>query len=365
MILLSFELIALKQFPSTTERFDEKAIPILEFVSADEDLFRVHYYMERPFDLSHVIGSHGKSTFILYNLSVVTGGTTIWPRELGQYLFLAGQQRSSKLWGILNVKYIISDGQANIENTKLLRVFKPCQHCMEDFEKHTHVYENEDYLPRAFLVNHSILVLGNTNSVRNSIYSLLFDKNFDTRKSVIIRSNKNIDDLSLEYIQQFDIVILTSEISQSGLKLLKNYFDSGGTLLPDIFNNKGSITQEDLKNIFDKINTNFSVLGISEYSSERIVIELNGQKGFLVLSEMFSNFPGWSAKINDKSTEILGANGIISSIYLDGEKGKLTLEYKPKSFIKGAIISSAAFLIISLYLLFILYKRIKNKKRVK
>lgn len=363
MILLSFELIALKDFPATIERSDEKPIPILEFVSADNDLFRVHSYMERPFDLSHVVGSHGKSTFILYNLSVITGGTTIWPRDLGQYLFLAGQQKSAKLWGILNVKYIISEGEANIGNTKLLKEFEPCQHCMEDFRK-THVYENLDYLPKAYIPYQSILLLGNPASIRNAIYPLLFDKNFDPKKSVIIQNNKDLNELSQEYILKFDVVILTSEIPQSGIPVLKSYADSGGIILPDIFSNKGSITEEDIKNIFDNINMNFSALDISEYSSEKIAIELNGQKGFLVLSEMFSNFPGWVAKINGKETDILNANGIVSSIYLNGETGNLTLEYKPKSFIKGLIISSIAFIIILLYFSFILYKSFSAKPKV-
>jgi len=44
LILLSVELMAIKDFPQTSERVNEKNIEILDFIAEDRDLFRVHFF---------------------------------------------------------------------------------------------------------------------------------------------------------------------------------------------------------------------------------------------------------------------------------------------------------------------------------
>jgi uncharacterized membrane protein YfhO len=79
-----------------------------------------------------------------------------------------------------------------------------------------------------------------------------------------------------------------------------------------------------------------------------------------VLSERFAHSPGWKATINEKELKIYKADNVISSVFLQGEKGTLVFRYDPDSFKKGKIITSITILILIIYLLYIAYSKIKK-----
>ena len=113
--------------------------------------------------------------------------------------------------------------------------------------------------------------------------------------------------------------------------------------------------------IFNKTKCNYTEINIDEYLNNKVVLDLNGEKEWLVASERFANFPGWRASINGKNIEMLKANNVITAVYLDGEKGRLVFEYKPNLFIMGKLISSLAFVVIIIYFgIFIYTTKIKS-----
>ena len=133
------------------------------------------------------------------------------------------------------------------------------------------------------------------------------------------------------------------------MPLLKAYADSGGILLPDVLNGKTGISNEDLENLFNKFNGNYSTIEIIQYLNNKISLNLKNKSGLLVLSERYAYFPGWKATSSKGESEILKANNVISSVYLDGGIDSITFEYKPKSFKYGAIVSAVSFIILILF----------------
>ena len=95
-------------------------------------------------------------------------------------------------------------------------------------------------------------------------------------------------------------------------------------------------------------------------TSDKATVKLNAESGFLVLSEQYSQYPGWKAAINNEEVQIFKANNIISAVYIDNGRGTLTFEYKPDSFKYGAWISSISFLILIIFFSIKLIYR-KNK----
>ena len=77
----------------------------------------------------------------------------------------------------------------------------------------------------------------------------------------------------------------------------------------------------------------------------------------MVLSEKFSVFPGWTAKEDDAKKEILNADGMISSVYMDKPVNNIIFEYKPKSYIFGRNITIATIVLLMIYFGCILFKK--------
>lgn len=352
--LLIIELVVFASFPAAELTAKNKNIELLNAIQ-DPELFRVHYFQTSSFDLSHVIGAHGKSSFILYDLGEITGGGTIWPRDLGQYLFLAGQQQSTRLWGLLNVKYITSTGPAQIPNTELVWNGSVCSHCAPDFreKKVTHLYQNKDYLPRAYAVENAILVLGENQDL---VFSLLLHPLFNPQDTVVISS----PNLGWNSLSEYDSVVLSTNPSPSHMQQLQNYHDQGGVVLPNIFESRNSISEEEIESLLNTPKT-LSPVEILSFKANEILLNVENP-GFVVLSEMFTLFPGWEAEINGKKVPLLKANGIITSVVVD-EPGELRLSYHPLGFKRGFVISSLTFLVFVFLFSYLFYrKRLRKEK---
>lgn len=100
---------------------------------------------------------------------------------------------------------------------------------------------------------------------------------------------------------------------------------------------------------------NDTAMPITYYSPNKVIIELNGEVGTMILSEKYAMFPGWTAKINGKEKELQRWK-VLTLIDLKGEQGDLIIKYMPKSFFYGAIISGLTFMIVMGFLLMLLLR---------
>jgi len=358
LLVLGLELIVFKDFHQTTPTSYNKNIELLDFIAQDDEVSRVHYYFNADFGLGHVVGSHGKSSVVLLDKGIITGGGTIWPRNIGQFLFTAGQQQSTVLWGLLNVKYIISDGPAKLGDAELVKIVEPCEVCTADLVHHTHVYENPWFLPRSYVVNNGILVLGEN---QNTIFSLLLHQSFNPKNTVII-SGKDIKEYNPNELRKYKAVILNRNLDQNDMAKLKTYADAGGIVVPDIFAQKTSISNEDLENIlFDNESNEIHKTEFKIYTANKVEMDIESNKKFLVMSETYAHFPGWTATLDGQNVEVLKANAAITAIALNGKNGEVVFEYTSAPFRKGMFISLITLIILLSYFGYGMYRKRKKK----
>jgi len=334
---------------------------IMQAISKQPGIFRAHIYETRGIDwgLEYYTATLGIQT--------IYGYETAWdPRYLNEYLSVANQQ-PAKFWGIMNLKYLTARNEINLSGFKFIQKYENCTKCfqIEQTKKGygPYLYENELFLPRAYIVNNSILIVGEKDQVTQTTYALMLNPNFKPYNTVIIMGKESINDYQQKDLGKYSAIFLTpGSIDQNSVFKLQQYVDSGRILLPDITKNKNTVSEDDINNLLASFKDDLNEIDDKDvimHTFDKREIITNGEKGFLVLSERFSMFPGWWAKTNEgKNLEILRVDGAITSVYLDGEQSAI-FEYKPRSFVVGTWITIIALISLSVY--FIIY--FKKRKR--
>lgn len=353
-VLLIIELVLLQSFPKSDYVTRPNDIPAVNEISKDNNDFRIATY-----SLSTPIGASGYNFYTQLNIQAIKGGGGIWMNDYVQYLAIAQQLAPSKMFGILNGKYIISDKEINDSKLLLKGKFEECTDCPIWEVYGPYLYENKNAIPRAFIVNNSILVLGNNNDRREFSYNFIIS-DLDPLSTVFIQDKNSIKDYDVEELAKFDsIILLRGSVTQEDTLKLQQYVDKGGKIFPDLLKGENSISKESISDTL-KSDSTFKELEIRKISVNEYSIRLNGEKGWLVLSERFAHFPGWKATINEKELKLYKADNVISAVYLDDQKGELKFKYNPDSFRKGSIITATTFLILIVCLFYIAYSRIKK-----
>lgn len=355
IVFLVVELIALQPLPASTEVTKPEDIPILKEISKDESNFRIANYA-----LSTPIGAAGYNYYTQLGIPSIKGGGGIWMNDYVEYLSIAQQAAPSKMFGILNGKYIVSDRKIDDMGLSLKQEFQECRECSIWEVYGPYLYENMMYAPQAFIVSNAALLLGNDRDAAGLSYRLTIE-NFDPSSTVLIHDKNSVSAYSIDDLEKFNsIILLTGSAAQNDAPKLQKYSEKG-KILPNVLEGENSISADSLANALSSNSAGKEVelkqVSVNEYS-----VDLNGERGWLVLSERFAHFPGWSAKINGKSLKLYKADMVISAVYLDGEKGKLAFKYYPDSFRKGKIITLITVLILLAYGFYIAYSTIKMKK---
>jgi len=265
----------------------------------------------------------------------------------------------------LNAKYIVSDTKLEASNMTLVKKFSECKECAVGNAFGPYLYKNDLFLPRYYMVQKGILVVGDASLVKEVVYSIML-QDWDPKSAVLIEGTK-INDYDLDFLKEFSVILLVKDsVDQNSIEKLRGFSSQGGVIVPDILNGQNSVSNEDISLILKKTTTGYKEINIDEYSNNKVVLDLNEERGWLVASERFAHFPGWAASINGKDIKMLKADNAISALHLNGEKGKLVFDYKPNSYRKGRLISLLAFTIIIIYFSYFVYKKMhksgdKNK----
>ncbi|MBI2658932.1 hypothetical protein HYX05_02400 [Candidatus Woesearchaeota archaeon] len=351
VFLILLELLFLQDIPKGIKVTEPDEIKLLDYISKDNSMLRTINLAQKD-----IIGSAGYNYYAQKGISEVKGGGGIWVNDYVAFVGIAQQSLNSKMLSVLNVKYIVSDKMLEADNLSLVGKFNECRECPVGNAFGPYLFKNERFLPRYHVVPNAILVVGSNLQVKQLIYNLMF-LNWEPKNAVMIEGT-NINDYSVDFLEKFKIIfLLRDSVDQNGIGKLREYVNKGGTIVPDILNGKNSISDEEITAMFSKIAGSYKEINISEYSNNKVALNLDGETGWLVLAERFAYFPGWSAKINGRDVKVLNSDNVISSLYLDGEKGTLTFEYKPDSYRRGKLASSLAVVAIAIYLGRLIYKK--------
>tara|TARA_Y100000310_G_scaffold36378_1_gene34269 strand:+ start:67 stop:2460 length:2394 start_codon:yes stop_codon:yes gene_type:complete len=345
---------------------------ILQYLSKQPGIFRIQTWETRGIDWATDFYNIPLKLEHIYRYD-----STWYVPYMNIYLGLANSH-PSKLWGILNVKYITSTKEMDditateeidVSGFKLIKKFENCSVCFPKVEPlkkawGPYLYENEESLPRAFIASNSILVVGEWKSATEAIYGLILDGNLSSSSTVIIRGKRRINDYSLQELKRYTVVILErGSVDQNSRFTLEDYVNSGGILIPDITKNKNTISEEEVARLWNSLNNNTLIQipdeDIIMHNFDKREIKLNKKyEGFLVISEKFSVFPGWTALADGNTKQILNTNAMISSVYLEGNENNIIFEYKPISYTIGLYITLITLILIIGYFS---YKKIKAK----
>src|SRR3989338_8041712 len=280
ILILLFELVLLQKVPQSTKVINPGEIGVLKQMGTDDSMFRTINA-----GLSTLIGATGYNYYAQYGISEIKGGSGIWFNDYLEYLSVA-QNAPAKLWSVLNNKYVIIDKKTEIENLKLIERFEPCKECTIWEAFGPYLYENELFLPRYYLAPNSVLVAGNNELVRQLTYGLMLES-WNPNSSVIIEGTK-INDYDAEFLKRFQIILLVRDsVDDNSISILREYASQGGILVPDILNGQTSVSTSEMESVFNRTTGRSEELNVKKYSNNGVIIELNGQKGWLVASERF------------------------------------------------------------------------------
>ncbi|MEK6808495.1 MAG: hypothetical protein AABY14_02310, partial [Nanoarchaeota archaeon] len=323
-------------------------------------IFRYHDYESFGIDWGT------QFAYIPLNISNIYGYLTAWqPEYMNMYLSVANNA-PAKFWGILNVKYLTSTQERNISGFRFVNKYMKCEDCYKtkDIQKvfGPYLYENDEFLPRAYFVDNSILVVGKEEQKRQVIYSLMLDQGFKPYNTVIISGREMINHYSIDELKRYNAIFLTANsIDQNSGFLLKSYVDSGGKLLPNIINGKNQITNEDILELLNSFNGTLHQIPDADYIThnfDKYELKLKeNYQGWIVLSEKFSMFPGWRVKSGNNELVLERADSVISTIYVDADVESITFEYKPKSYILGRNITILTIILLLGYFGVFVYRR--------
>ncbi|GEM_PF-1192165 len=305
-------------------------------------------------------------------LENIYGYDTQWlPSYLNGYLSVANNA-PAKMWGVLNVKYLTSRQPVNISGFRLVSKFSACAICFPEepvIQKAwgPYLYENERFMPRAWLAGSAILVVGNDEPARNIIYSLMLDSNFDPAKVVIVKGREKVDMYSLDELKHYRAIVLSGgSVSEGNQELIRQYSGSGGILLPDIVHGKTAADQSDVDRMFEAVNGSYRAISDADIDvksfSKKSVNTGKSPGRFLVLSERYAFFPGWKARgENGNAYGLLQAYNAITAVYIDSPEGIVSFEYMPMSFVVGSVITALSLLALFGYFACLVIVRTRRK----
>lgn len=277
---------AQKYLPFSPKELLFPKTPIIEFLlkqkEKSQDPFRT--------EINDVIP---QNMLMPYGLETTSGYDTLLPRRMGEFLWLLGAGKISEkisrvqlidnyrswLFPLLNTKYVLAKKMSSQEISSRRElpssVFQNKRFRLVFEDRTVQVYEDTQFLPRAFWIHDYV--------VANQEYFKTFLPNkFDFSQKVILEK-------PIEFV-------------------------------PPLVPAKANLVRW------------------KEYLPGKLILEVESdQPGLIFLSQNF--FPGWQVFVDDRKTEIYRANYTFQAILVGEGRHLLTLQYQPKTFLYGGLVS--------------------------
>jgi hypothetical protein len=232
--------------------------------------------------------------------------TQVWGNEKGPGLvedlfykkgdWLMARPGFGRLLSLHNVRYLIVSKQFQHDGFELLGVYG----------SDAYLYENQNFLPRAFVVPGVRLVLDTAAAL-----DAMVAPDFDPEREVVLLAGEGQD-----------------------------------TILPG-----ESSSPSDPADFVASVETTL-------YQPSRVVIDAKtNQPGFLVLSDLY--YPGWEATVDGERVPIYEANASVRAVPLEAGAHTVEFRFKPKPLLYGALLSLISLIsMASALVLAVVWKRV-------
>jgi len=317
---------------------------LLQNISVDDDYYRLHLYGE------DFVGLSMAKYAVPYGIRLLDWTTSnIWFNDYIQFTIIAGQQNSAKLWGMANVKYIVSRDEVNLPELEFINKFEECEVC--DL-KGSYLYRNTLFLPEAYIAKNRVLIIGDEAGNFGNSYALILDATFNASRTAIV----NMPNLPADFEDYGLLLFASGSISQGEVQALNNYVSDGGIVEPRIHEGINQVNYESIRSFLAE-STPITEAKVLTFQPTKVEIRAT-DSGLLVISEKFYKFNEWKASINGKGVEKLTTNMISTGVFVN--KGDvITFEYVPKTFYYGLAITIIT--IIAAFSLIVFERKLKHK----
>ncbi|MCH8214773.1 MAG: aminotransferase class V-fold PLP-dependent enzyme, partial [Proteobacteria bacterium] len=89
--------------------------------------------------------------------------------------------------------------------------------------------------------------------------------------------------------------------------------------------------------------TGFAPARVIHYEAERVVVDLPGRDGYLVLAD--THAPGWHARVDGVDRDILLANHVFRAVPVTAGETRVEFDYRPRAVVVGTWLSGVAVLV--------------------
>ncbi len=374
LIFINLGIFGYTPYPGpfdTWRNFDKVAEnnEILQYIAKQPGIFRIQTWETHGIDWGTNYFNNRLELEHIYSFD------SLWYVPYFNIYLSVANSNPAKLWGILNVKYLTSIDPLNVSGFKFVQKFKDCtaETCYqtEDANKRNlqkaygpYLYENTEFLPRAYFVDNAVLVIGDSDSELQLAYTLITSSEFNPKNTVIISKIGRLD--PNEDLSKYKAIVLgRGSIDNNNIQQLNFYVNHGGILLPNIISGENSLAIENITKMLSGFKGELNAIEDSDvimHDFDNREIKVNGRKGWLVYSEKFALFNGWQAKADSNDIKIYNANKIISAVYLTSPVKNIRFTYYVKSFVIGSYIFIVTLLFLTTFFSWNIYNKIKLKK---
>ena len=300
LLVISFDLLyfGMKYNPMTPKEWLFPETPSLSFLTAKLE-------KEPPFRIIAFDRILPPNTNLVYRLQSVEGYESLHSARYHDFMkelvspdvyhnWIDIRSRANrKFLQLLNVKYILADREFRGEDLELV------------YDGEIKICEDLKAYPRAWVVPEAKVL-----KTKEEIFEELRSPDFDPRKTVILEEG----------------------IRNQGSGIRDQ--QTRTKLTPD----PRPLTPE-----------------IIDYQPEKVIIEADlPQAGFLVLSDSY--YPGWKVFVDGEGGEVLRANYIMRAVKLSPGHHQVEFIYDPSSFKLGLAISLATLFLITILMVYALFK---------
>jgi hypothetical protein len=216
----------------------------------------------------------------------------------------------AKFWGLLNVRYVLSTVPVDDPGFKLAAQVQRCpiQVCQPAKSAGPYIYENQQWLPRAWVVPHAIALVGPERLVFAAALEMLAMEEFDPRQVVVLqlRSGATIPPVDRLFALEVGVRGATPWNRDRSRQALSDAGATHGTVQAATF---------------------------SRRNNNRLEFQAPAD-GWLVMSEKLALYRGWTASIDDANVDLFRADGVLAAVKVrDGNIVRAS--YEPPGFRLG------------------------------
>jgi len=201
-----------------------------------------------------------------------------------------GYANPARFWGLLNVRHVVSETPRTDAGFTLAARVEPCPVaiCQPAKAAGTYIYENHAWMPRAWMVRHAVALVGEERRVFEATLDIMAMPAFDPASLVVLQFEPGAEIPQVDQVFGVDIELPGKFRWRTG------YAD-------DAFARLAAISREPIDAV--------SVRRVNPNRMEFIA----PSDGWMVASEQFALYPGWTASIKRTPLPLFRANGVLTA----------------------------------------------------